>query len=78
MPNNLAKSLLSYQCPLCRESEGGVPLGAEDTGFSDGLKPQFEVLEDGGEEAEEAEEAEEGGGGGGEEDSGYSKTAVAL
>ena len=46
MPNNLAKSLLSYQCPLCRESEGGVPLGAEDTGFPDGLAPEIEVVEE--------------------------------
>ena len=37
MPQNLAKSLLVYQCPLCRESEGGIPLGAADRGLRDGL-----------------------------------------
>ena len=37
MPQNLAKSLLVYQCPFCRESEGGYPLGAADRGLRDGL-----------------------------------------
>ena len=75
MPNNLAKSLLSYQCPLCRESEGGVPLGAEDTGFPDGLAPEIEVVE---EEDGEGTGEERVSGSGENEGTGLSKTAVAL
>ena len=45
MPLGLAKSLLSYKCPVCREKEGGVPLGGEDTGLRDGVPDIVQMTE---------------------------------